>query len=150
MEAKVMLLEVLLVEDGSSDVRLKQEAFGDANDSIHLNIASDGVEAMAFPGRQGAHVHARRPDLIVPVLNLPHLDGCEVLAHNRADDSLKSHPTVLLPTSDAEVDVVKGYQLQANCYPIKPARWGAFAGRVKSINDFRLSKAGSPQRRAIG
>ena len=138
--------EVLLVEDSPGDVRLTQEAFRDANTSVHLHVASDGVEAMAFLKREGPHVNAPRPDLILLDLNLPKMDGREVLAHIKKDDTLKTIPTVILTTSDAEVDVAKSYQLQANCYLSKPVQLDAFEGLVKSINDFWLTKVKLPQK----
>jgi two-component system, chemotaxis family, response regulator Rcp1 len=140
-----MPIEVLLVEDSPGDVRLTQEAFRDANSAIHLHVASDGVEAMAFLRREGAHVGAPRPDLILLDLNLPKMDGREVLAHIKEDDSLKLIPTVILTTSDSEADIVKSYQLQANCYLTKPVQFDAFETLVKSINDFWLTKVKLPQ-----
>ena len=115
-----MALEVLLVEDNPGDVRLIQEAFRDADRSIHLHVASDGVEAMAYLRHEGTHAHAARPDIVLLDLNLPKMDGREVLAHIKEDDSLKTIPTVILTASDAEADIVKSYQLQANCYLCKP------------------------------
>jgi chemotaxis family two-component system response regulator Rcp1 len=106
-----MPTEVLLVEDSPGDVRLTQEAFRDANKSVHLHVASDGVEAMAFLRHEGAHVHAPRPDLILLDLNLPKMDGREVLAKIKKDDGLKTIPTIILTTSEAEADIVKSYQL---------------------------------------
>src|ERR1700736_6821512 len=108
--------QVLLVEDSPGDVRLTQEAFRDANKSVHLHVATDGVEAMAFLRHEGAHADAPRPDLILLDLNLPKMDGREVLVHIKEDNSLKTIPTVILTTSDAEADIVKCYQLHANCY----------------------------------
>jgi CheY-like chemotaxis protein len=140
-----MPIEVLLVEDSPGDVRLTREAFRDANRSIRLHVASDGVEAMAFLRREAAHIDAPRPDLILLDLNLPKMDGREVLAHIKKDDGLKTIPTVILTTSDAEVDILKSYQLQANCYLIKPVQFDAFASLVKSINDFWLTKVKLPQ-----
>jgi two-component system, chemotaxis family, response regulator Rcp1 len=140
-----MPIEVLLVEDSPGDVRLTQEAFRDANRSIHLHVASDGVEAMAFLRHQGAHVHDPRPDIILLDLNLPKMDGREVLAHIKEDENLKTIPTVILTTSDAEADIVKCYQLQANCYLSKPVQLEAFENLVKSINDFWLTKVKLPQ-----
>jgi chemotaxis family two-component system response regulator Rcp1 len=140
-------IEVLLVEDSPGDVRLTQEAFRDANRSVHLHVAFDGVEAMAFLRREGAHRAAPRPDLILLDLNLPKMDGREVLAHIKADDDLKTIPTVILTTSEAEADIVKSYQLQANCYLSKPVQLDAFEAIVKSINDFWLKKVKLPQKR---
>jgi CheY-like chemotaxis protein len=141
-----MSLDVLLVEDSPGDVRLTQEAFREANGSIHLHVASDGVEAMAFLRREGALTHAPRPDIILLDLNLPKMDGREVLALIKEDPSLKLIPTVILTTSEAEADVVKSYQLQANCYLNKPVQLKAFESLVKSINDFWLTKVKLPAR----
>jgi two-component system, chemotaxis family, response regulator Rcp1 len=140
-----MPIEVLLVEDSPGDVRLTQEAFHDANPTVHLSVAVDGVEAMAFLQRKGAHADAPRPDLILLDLNLPKMDGREVLAHIKEDDSLKLIPTVILTTSDAEADIVKSYQLQANCYLTKPVQLEEFEVLVKSINDFWLKRVKLPQ-----
>jgi CheY-like chemotaxis protein len=142
-----MPLEVLLVEDSPGDVRLTKEAFRDANSSIHLHVAADGVEAMAFLRHQGIHAHVPRPDLILLDLNLPKMDGREVLAHIKEDSSLKLIPTVILTTSDAEADIVKSYELQANCYLSKPVQLDAFEALVKSINDFWLTKVKLPRQR---
>jgi two-component system, chemotaxis family, response regulator Rcp1 len=140
-----MAIEVLLVEDSPGDVRLTQEAFRDANPSIRLHLATDGVEAMAFLKHEGIHARAPRPDLILLDLNLPKMDGREVLAHIKDDASLKTIPTVILTTSDAEADIVKSYQLQANCYLSKPVQLDAFESLVGSINDFWLTKVKLPQ-----
>jgi two-component system, chemotaxis family, response regulator Rcp1 len=145
-----MPIQVLLVEDSPGDVRLTQEAFRDANRSIHLNVATDGVDAMAFLRREGAHINAPRPDLILLDLNLPKMDGREVLSLIKEDDSLKTIPTVILTTSEAEADIVKSYQLQANCYLTKPVQLDAFESLVKSINDFWLIKVRLPQQRPGG
>src|SRR6202046_653838 len=145
-----MPIEVLLVEDSPGDVRLTQEAFRDANSAVHLHVASDGIEAMAFLRREGIHSQAPRPDLILLDLNLPKMDGREVLAHIKDDAKLKTIPTVILTTSDAEADIVKSYQLQANCYLSKPVQLDAFETLVKSINDFWLTKVKLPQQRSGG
>jgi chemotaxis family two-component system response regulator Rcp1 len=138
-------IEVLLVEDSPGDVRLTQEALRDANRAIHLHVTTDGVQAMAFLRQEGAHLGAPRPDLILLDLNLPKMDGREVLALIKADESLKLIPTIILTTSEAEADIVKSYQLQANCYLSKPVQLDAFESLVKSINDFWLTKAKLPQ-----
>jgi CheY-like chemotaxis protein len=140
-----MPIHVLLVEDSPGDVRLTQEAFRNADKTINLHVTVDGVEAMAFLRRQGAHAAAPRPDLILLDLNLPKMDGREVLAHIKEDESLKLIPTVILTTSDAEADIVKSYQLQANCYLNKPVQLDAFENLVRSINDFWLTKVKLPQ-----
>src|ERR1700683_5583476 len=130
-----MTLEVLLVEDSPGDVRLTQEAFRDAKTSINLHVATDGVAAMAFLRHEGHHSQAPRPDFILLDLNLPKMDGREVLAHIKDDEDLKTIPTVILTTSDAEADIVRAYQLQANCYLTKPAQLDAFESLLKSSDD---------------
>jgi CheY-like chemotaxis protein len=140
-------IEVLLVEDSPGDVRLTQEAFRDANGSIKLHVACDGVEAMRFLKREGVHALSPRPDLILLDLNLPRMDGREVLAHIKDDDDLKTIPTVILTTSESEVDIVRSYQLQANCYLCKPVQLEAFEALVKSINDFWLTTVHLPSKK---
>ena len=138
-------IEVLLVEDSPGDVRLTREAFREANGSIHLHVASDGVEAMTFLRREGSQANAPRPDFILLDLNLPKMDGREVLALIKEDANLKTIPTCILTTSEAEVDILKSYQLQANCYLVKPVQLEAFENLVKSINDFWLTRVKLPQ-----
>jgi chemotaxis family two-component system response regulator Rcp1 len=137
-------LQVLLVEDNPGDVRLTQEAFREANRKIVLHVASDGVEAMAFLRREGNHHSAPCPHLILLDLNLPRMDGREVLAHIKGDSDLMMIPTVILTTSEAEADILKSYELHANCYLSKPVQLAAFELLVKSINDFWLTKAKLP------
>jgi two-component system, chemotaxis family, response regulator Rcp1 len=141
-------IEVLLVEDSPGDVRLTQEAFRTVNETINLHVASDGVEAMAFLNREGANVHAPRPDFILLDLNLPKMDGREVLAKIKADEGFRSIPTVILTTSEAESDIVSSYRLQANAYLSKPVQLEAFESVVRSINDFWLIKVRLPQRQS--
>jgi CheY-like chemotaxis protein len=139
-------IEVLLVEDNPGDVRLAREAFRDVNGSIRLHLASDGMEALAFLRRQGSHLNAPRPDLILLDLNLPKMSGREVLAKIKEDSSLKTIPTIVLSSSEADADVLISYQLQANCYLRKPAQWDAFDSIIRSINTFWLTKAKLPHR----
>ena len=141
---KGMVTEVLLVEDSPGDVRLTREAFRETNKSIRLHVACDGVEAMAFLKREGAYVRAPRPDIILLDLNLPKMDGREVLSHIKDDEDLKTIPIVILTTSEAEADIVKSYRLQANCYLSKPVQLEAFERLVRSINDFWLTKVKLP------
>jgi len=138
-------LEVLLVEDSPGDVRLTREALRDTNGSIHLNVATDGAEAMAVLRREGRHGNAPRPDLILLDLNLPKMDGREVLARIKKDALLKTIPTVILTTSEAEADIERSYQLQANCYVTKPVQLDEFESLVKSITDFWLTKVKLPR-----
>ncbi|MEA2572416.1 MAG: hypothetical protein QOI24_4417 [Acidobacteriota bacterium] len=142
-----MPLQVLLVEDSPGDIRLTQEAFRDANSSVQLHVAFDGVEAMAFLRREGSHVHAPRPDLILLDLNLPRMDGREVLAQIKSDDVLKTIPVVILTTSEDEGDITKSYELHANCYLNKPVQLDAFEGLVSTINDFWLTMVKLPRQR---
>lgn len=140
-------LQVLLVEDSPGDVRLTQEAFRETKLAMTLHVASDGVEAMAFLRRDGGYAGAPRPDLILLDLNLPRMDGREVLALIKEDEELKTIPTVILTTSEADVDILRSYELQANCYLSKPVRLESFESLVKSITDFWLTRAKLPGRR---
>ena len=141
-------LDVLLVEDSPGDVRLTQFALAEANPAIKLHVANDGVEAMAFLTNEGAYASAPRPDLILLDLNLPRMDGRAVLAQIKADDRLKTIPTIILTTSREQRDVVASYQLQANCYLSKPVQLESFEQLVQSINDFWLTKAKLPNRQS--
>ena len=132
-------IEVLLVEDSPGDVRLTQEAFKDAKVHINLHVASDGTRAMAFLKHEGEHANAPRPDLILLDLNLPKKDGREVLAEIKESPSLKSIPVVVLTTSSSEGDILRSYQLHANCYITKPVGLEGFLTVVKSIDSFWLS-----------
>jgi len=129
-------MDILLVEDSPGDIRLTLEAFRDANPSVHLHVANDGVEAMAFLRREGGHTQAPRPELILLDLNMPKMDGRAVLALIKSDESLKVIPTVILTTSEADIDILETYRLKANCYLRKPVGLEAFEGLVKQINDF--------------
>jgi chemotaxis family two-component system response regulator Rcp1 len=145
MSPKYNAVQLLLVEDSPGDVRLTQEAFRDANSSVELHVAADGIEALAFLRQEGSHVDAPRPDLILLDLNLPKLDGREVLALIKEDGALKTIPTVVLSTSDAEADIVDSYQHRANCFITKPVTLDDFEKLVARINDFWLVKAKLPQ-----
>jgi len=139
-------MQVLLVEDSPGDVRLTQEAFHEANENVQLHVAYDGVEAMAFLRRQGRYADAPRPDLVLLDLNLPRMDGREVLLHIKEDEGLKAIPTAILTTSVAEADVAISYRRQANCYLSKPVQLEEFENLVKSINDFWLTKVELPSK----
>jgi two-component system, chemotaxis family, response regulator Rcp1 len=132
-------IEVLLVEDSPGDVRLTREAFKDAKVHIHLHVASDGAEAMAFLKREGGYVNVPRPDLILLDLNLPKKDGREVLAEIKESPTLKSIPVVILTTSSSETDILRSYRLHANCYITKPVSLDGFLQVVQSIDNFWLS-----------
>jgi chemotaxis family two-component system response regulator Rcp1 len=143
-EGRTTPAEVLLVEDSLGDVRLTREAFRDAGVPIHLHAVSDGVEALAFLRKEGAYADIARPDFILLDLNLPKMDGREVLARIKEVDSLKSIPVVILTTSKAEADIVKSYQLQASAYLTKPMQLAAFESLVKSVGAFWLTNVRYP------
>jgi two-component system, chemotaxis family, response regulator Rcp1 len=138
-------IEVLLVEDSPGDIRLTREAFKDAKVHINLNVASDGIEAMAFLKRGGKHANAPRPDLILLDLNLPKKDGREVLSELKESQAFKSIPVVILTTSESEADIHGSYQHHANCYITKPVDLEGFLKVVKSIDSFWLSVVKLPR-----
>jgi CheY-like chemotaxis protein len=140
--------DVLLVEDSPGDVRLTREAFREANPAVRLHVASDGIEAMAFLRREGVHADAPRPDFILLDLNLPRMDGREVLTLIKEDVNLKTIPTVILTTSEADADILHSYELNANAYLRKPVTLEAFEALVRSINDFWLTRVVLPLRQA--
>src|ERR1700683_2390948 len=121
-DGRITPIDVLLVEDSPGDIVLTRESFREANRAIHLHVAADGVAAMAFLKQEVKYPHAPRPDFILLDLNLPKMDGREVLALIKGDDDLRSIPTIILTTSEAESDILKSYQLQANCYLNKPVQ----------------------------
>ena len=139
-------IEILLVEDNPGDVRLTIEGLHEGKVRNNLHVARDGVEALDFLRRQGAWPNAPRPDLILLDLNLPRMDGREVLAELKADPALKTIPVVVLTTSRAERDVLRSYELQANCYITKPVDLEQFITVVRSIEDFWLSIVTLPNR----
>ena len=133
------VIDILLVEDNEGDARLAREALRDGKFRIGFNHVWDGEEAMAFLHRSGKHTAAPRPDLILLDLNLPGMDGREVLAEIKNDDALKSIPVVILTTSSAERDIVSAYGLHANCYVTKPVTMVEFIRAVTAIQDFWLT-----------
>jgi CheY-like chemotaxis protein len=132
-------VHVLVVEDNVEDSDLIIEAFREANRSARFTVAEDGDEALAFLRREGAHLAAPRPDLIILDLNLPRRPGHEVLAQLKADPELRRIPVVVLTTSAAEQDVLTSYALHANCYITKPLDLDAFLGVVHTIDRFWLN-----------
>jgi len=132
-------IEILLVEDNPGDVRLTIEALKEGKVRNHLSVARDGVEALSFLRREGPHASASRPDLILLDLNLPKKDGREVLAEIKEDSRLRRIPVVVLTTSKAEEDILRTYDLHANCYITKPVDLEQFISVVRSIDDFWLS-----------
>jgi len=140
--------EVLLVEDSPGDVRLTREALKEGKVRNNLSVVNDGVEAMEFLRRQGKYADAPRPDIVLLDLNMPRKDGREVLAEMKGDDDLKRIPVVILTTSEAEQDILKTYELHANCYLTKPVDLEQFISIVKSVEDFWLTIVQLPRSRA--
>lgn len=132
-------VEILLIEDNPGDARLALEAIREAKVNNRLTWIADGVEAMAYLRKEGRFADSARPDLILLDLNLPKKDGREVLAEIKADPQLRRIPVVVLTTSQAEEDILKAYNLNANCYITKPVDLEQFLRIVKSIEDFWLS-----------
>ena len=145
MEPHGTPVKILLVEDNPADIRLTIEALREGKIANRLNVAKDGVEALDFLQRRGAFADAPRPDLVLLDLNLPKKDGREVLAEIKADDSLKRIPVVVLTTSQAEEDILKSYNLHANCYISKPVDLEQFITVVRTIEDFWLTVVSLPR-----
>jgi len=132
-------VEILLIEDNPGDVRLTLEALHEGKVKNNLVVAADGETALAILRREGAHAEAPRPDLILLDLNLPKKDGREVLAEIKADEQLRCIPVVVLTTSKSEEDVLRSYQLNANCYITKPVDLEQFIRVVRAIEEFWLT-----------
>jgi chemotaxis family two-component system response regulator Rcp1 len=139
MSPSSKLIEILLVEDNPADVRLTREALKEGIIANNLSVVHDGVDAMAFLRRQGKYALAPRPDIILLDLNLPKKDGREVLAELKEDPNLRRIPVVVLTTSKAEQDILKAYDLHANCYVTKPLDLDEFMILVRSIEEFWLA-----------
>ncbi len=139
MEETNKPIEILLVEDNPGDVRLTTEAFKDGKVHNNLNVVGDGVEALAFLRREGKYSNAVRPDLVLLDLNLPRKDGRQVLEEIKADPKLRRIPVVILTTSQAEEDILKAYNYNANCYINKPIGFDEFMKVVQSIENFWLT-----------
>ncbi len=132
-------IEILLVEDSPADVLIAREALAEAKLLNVIHVAEDGVEAMDFLYKRGKFASAPRPDLILLDLNLPRKNGREVLAEIKANEDLKSIPVVVLTTSSAEEDILRSYNLHANCYVVKPVEFDSFVKAVQSIQHFWFS-----------
>lgn len=135
----VRAIEILLVEDNPGDADLAREALEQSKIKNKLYVAEDGIDAMAFLKKKGLYADAPRPNLIILDLNLPRMDGREVLAEIKKDDNLKRIPVVILTTSKADEDILRSYNLHANCYITKPIAFDQFMKVVHSIEDFWLS-----------
>jgi two-component system, chemotaxis family, response regulator Rcp1 len=138
-------IEILLVEDSPGDIRLTREAFKDSKVLNNLHVVRDGVEAMAFLRREGAYDNAIRPDLILLDLNLPRKNGQEVLAEVKEDPDFKRIPVIILTVSSAEEDILRSYNLHANCYITKPVDLDQFFNAVKGIENFWLAIVKLPE-----
>lgn len=139
-------VNVLLVEDNPGDVRLTQEALREGKIRNRLLVAKDGVEAMAILRREGIYRDAPRPDLILLDLNLPRKDGRQVLTESKNDEQLRRIPVVILTTSKAEEDILRSYDLHANCYISKPVDFDQFMAVVRYIDDFWFTVVRLPDR----
>ena len=139
-------IEVLLVEDDPGDVLMTREAFEVHKVTNHLHVVQDGVDAMAFLRQEGDYTDAPRPDLVLLDLNLPRMDGREVLQAIKSDAALANIPVVVLTTSEAEEDVLRSYQLHANAYVTKPVDFQRFIDVVRQIDDFFVSVVRLPSR----
>ncbi|HEU5330489.1 MAG TPA: response regulator [Thermomicrobiales bacterium] len=138
-------IEILLVEDSPGDVRLTKEALREGKIRNHLSVASDGELALAFLRREGRYADAPRPDVILLDLNLPRKDGREVLTEIKADPQLRRIPVVVLTTSSNEEDIVRAYDLHANCFITKPVNLDQFISVVQSIESFWLTTVTLPE-----
>jgi CheY-like chemotaxis protein len=139
-------VEILLVEDNPGDAVLTREAFKDCRLQNAMHHVHDGVEALAFLHREGPYAGRPRPDLILLDLNLPRMDGREVLAAIKRDEDLKRIPVIILTTSDDERDVLKAYNLHANCFITKPIALDRFLAVVRSIEEFWLTIVRLPRK----
>jgi chemotaxis family two-component system response regulator Rcp1 len=139
-------IEILLIEDNPGDVRLTKEVLMEGKVRNHLKVVGDGVQAMAFLRRENNYAEAPRPDLILLDLNLPKKDGREVLQEIKADDQLKRIPVVVLTTSEADEDILRSYDLSANCYITKPVDLDQFIRVIRSIETFWLTIVSLPKR----
>ena len=145
--AEAQPIEVLLVEDDPGDVQLTREAFAEHKVRNHLTVMSDGVDALAYLRRDpSVYPDAVRPDLILLDLNLPRVDGREVLQEIKADPELRRIPVVVLTTSQADEDIVRSYNLHANAYVTKPVDFDRFIAVVRQIDEFFVSVVKLPPR----
>ena len=142
-------IEILLVEDNPADIRLATEVLKDAKLRNTIHVARDGIEALQFLRRQGNFSGSPEPDLVLLDLNLPRLSGREVLREIKSDPELKRIPVVILTTSDAEQDILKSYELHANCYITKPVDLEQFSKVVQCIEDFWFTIVKLPSRKQL-
>ena len=149
MKTNKSFINILLAEDNPADVRLTQEAFKDGKISNNLYVVKDGIEAMAFLRKEDKYDKMPYPDLFLLDLNMPRMDGREVLKEVKSDPKLKQIPIIILTTSEAESDVIKSYELHANCYITKPVDFEKFITVVKQIEEFWFSIVRLPPQEGI-
>lgn len=142
-------IKILLVEDNEGDIVLTTQALKKANISNGINVVMDGDEALKYLKKEGLFKNAEIPDLILLDINLPKIDGIEVLAEIKKDENLLSIPVVMLTTSDSEKDIMNSYRNHANCYIVKPINFKQFVGVVQMVKDFWISLVKLPKKSNI-
>lgn len=140
-------IELLLIDDDQSDIYLAKRALGKCRTPVEVQVARHGEEALSLLRREGSHRDARRPDLIFLDLNMPRMNGHEFLAEIKADDDLRSIPTIVMSMSESNVDMLESYRLQASAYISKPIELQAFAEVIRSVEDHWFRVARLPQDR---
>ena len=143
-------IKILLVEDNEGDIVLTMQALKKANVTNGINVAKDGDEALRYLKKKGHFSNAETPDLILLDINLPKIDGMEVLAEIKNDEHLKTIPVVMLTTSDSENDIIQSYNNHANCYITKPVDFKKFIEVVQTIKDFWISIVKLPKHSGRG
>jgi two-component system, chemotaxis family, response regulator Rcp1 len=138
-------IHILMVEDDPADVRLTREALKNKKVHTTMDTVPDGVEAMAYLRNEGAYADMQRPDLILLDLNMPRMDGREVLAELQKDPKFRRIPVIVLTTSEGEEDILSAYEMNANCYITKPIDWKQFIRVVELIEDFWLTVVRLPK-----
>jgi CheY-like chemotaxis protein len=138
--------EILMVDDNPADIDLTSEVLAHSKRPFHVTAVNDGAEAVSFLRRQGKYARSPVPDLVVLDLNLPHIDGCEVLSNIKSDPVLARIPVVIFTTSQADSDISRSYKLGANCYLKKPGNLPEFIAVVQSMAEFWLGFASLPQK----
>lgn len=142
-------IELLLIDDDQADIYLAKRALGKCETSVAIQVARHGEEALALLRREGQHCDSRRPDLIFLDLNMPRMNGHEFLEIMKADDDLKSIPTIVMSMSESEMDMAKSYTLQASAYVSKPMELDAFTKVIRSVEEHWFQVVRLPQRREI-
>jgi two-component system, chemotaxis family, response regulator Rcp1 len=145
LRSEGMPIDILLVEDTESEARLLREVLSEINDTVRLHVVGDGQEAIAYLTYQGRYLAVPRPHVILLDLNMPKMNGLEVLARLKQDPWLGSIPIIVLTASGAEADIVRSYKLKANCYLVKPGDLREFEELLSSLNEFWLKRVALPR-----